>query len=101
MKEDILLIEQGFKIVMPSAFTANNDGLNDFYRPSLENIIEIKLKIYDKYGSLVFASDNLDAEWAGDFNGVDLPQDTYLYQIDYVAQSGVSRSKNGKFAMLR
>ena len=101
VKEDILLIEQGFKIVMPSAFTANNDGLNDFYRPSLENIIEIKLKIYDKYGSLVFASDNLDAEWAGDFNGVDLPQDTYLYQIDYVAQSGVSRSKNGKFAMLR
>ena len=86
---------------MPTAFTPTRDGLNDVFKASHENIIEIHLRIYNKYGSLVFESYDLDAQWDGTFNNDPLPQDTYLYVIEYVAESGVSRTEQGKFTLLR
>ena len=98
---EVLNIEKGFRVTMPSAFTPNLDGLNDYFRPTLENVISMHLIVYNKYGSVVFETRDLDGEWDGSLNFVPLPQDSYLYEITYVAESGVSRTSRGKVAMLR
>ena len=98
---ETLNIEKGFRVSMPTAFTPNLDGLNDYFRPTLENIISIQLMVYNKYGSIVFETRDLDGEWDGNLDMVPLPQDSYLYEIIYVAESGVSRTSRGKVAMLR
>ena len=98
---EILDIEKGFRVIMPSAFTPNLDGLNDYFRPTLENIISMHLIIYNKYGSVIYETRALDGEWDGTLDLVPLPQDSYLYEITYVAESGVSRTSRGKVAMLR
>ena len=98
---EMLDIEKGFRVTMPSAFTPNLDGLNDYFRPTLENIISMHLIVYNKYGSVVYETRDLDGEWDGSLDLVPLPQDSYLYEITYVAESGVARTSRGKVAMLR
>ena len=98
---EVLDIEKGFRVTVPSAFTPNLDGLNDYFRPTLENIISLHLIVYNKYGSVVYETRDLDGEWDGSLDLVPLPQDSYLYEITYVAESGVARTTRGKVAMLR
>ena len=97
----ILDVEKGFRVAMPSAFTPNLDGLNDYFRPTLENIVSMYLVIFNKYGSVVFETKDLDGEWDGSLNQIPLPQDSYLYEITYEAESGIFRTSRGKVAMLR
>ena len=94
---DTLLIEKGYKLTMPSAFTPNNDGLNDVFKPSHDNIIQTTIQIYNKYGALVYESSELEAEWDGNLKDVPLPQDSYLYVIEYVAESGVARTERDAY----
>ena len=101
IKTDTLIIEKGYKLMMPSAFTPNNDALNDVFKASHENIIQTTLQLYNKYGALVFESTDLNAEWNGDLKDTPLPQDSYLYVIEYVAESGVARTERGRFTLLR
>ena len=98
---EMLDIEKGFRVTVPNAFTPNLDGLNDYFRPTLENIISLHLIVYNKYGSVVYETRDLDGEWDGSLDLVPLPQDSYLYEITYVAESGVARTTRGKVAMLR
>ena len=88
-------------MTVPSAFTPNQDGLNDYFRPTLENIVSMYLVIFNKYGSVVFETNDLDGEWDGSLNQIPLPQDSYLYEITYEAESGIFRTSRGKVAMLR
>ena len=44
---------------------------------------------------------DLDGEWDGSLNQIPLPQDSYLYEITYEAESGIFRTSRGKVAMLR
>ena len=101
IKIDTLIIEKGYKLTMPSAFTPNGDGLNDVFKSSHENIIQSSLQLYNKYGALVFESNELNAEWNGELKDVPLPQDSYLYVIEYIAESGVARTERGRFTLLR
>ena len=101
IKIDTLIVEKGYKLTMPSAFTPNEDGLNDVFTASHENIIRTNLQVYNKYGALVFESNVLNAEWNGELKEVPLPQDSYLYVIEYVAESGISRTQRGRFTLLR
>ena len=101
IKIDTLIIEKGYKLTMPSAFTPNGDALNDVFKASHENIIQTTLQLYNKYGALVFESTDLNAEWNGDLKDTPLPQDSYLYVIEYVAESGVARTERGRFTLLR
>ena len=101
MSTQVLDVEKGFRVTVPSAFTPNQDGLNDYFRPTLENIVSMYLVIFNKYGSVVFETNDLDGEWDGSLNQIPLPQDSYLYEITYEAESGIFRTSRGKVAMLR
>ncbi len=81
-------IDNGNSGGIPTAFTPNNDGRNDVFRPvgmQFRNIVEFR--VYNRWGQQVFYSNSMDHGWDGTFNGV--PQETgdYFYQI-IVAQPG-------------
>ncbi len=59
------------EIYVPTAFTPNNDGLNDFLRPSLMGVKELRyFKIYNRWGQLVFETRNALPGWDGNINGL-------------------------------
>jgi gliding motility-associated-like protein len=51
---------------LPNVFTPNNDGKNDFFRPSNYSFVErVDMKIYNRWGTLVFQTEDPDINWDG------------------------------------
>jgi gliding motility-associated-like protein len=71
-------------IRVPSAFTPNNDGLNDQFRVlGTQLISEFDFKIFNRYGQLIFHSLNKDSYWNGFFKGVKVVSGAYMYLLTY------------------
>lgn len=88
------------EIYVPTAFTPNNDGLNDtlelFGLPSSE----VSIKIYSKWGQLIYASDEPVPGWDGTIAGELAPEGTYLYEIIFESTQGEKLRQKGTFALI-
>ncbi|MCQ6960167.1 gliding motility-associated C-terminal domain-containing protein [Mucilaginibacter aquariorum] len=71
------------KIVIPSTFTPNNDGVNDIWNiEALETYPLGTITVYTRNGKQVFQSKGYGKPWDGKLNGALLPTGTYYYVID-------------------
>ncbi len=79
---EILLHQQpiGF---LPSAFTPNGDGRNDIWKLESSYIREVAIRVYSRWGSLVYASDNKNEAWNGTDGSTPVPAGTYVYTIRF------------------
>lgn len=69
-------------VVVPTAFTPNNDGHNDIIYARGKGVQRlIAFKIYNRWGQLVFESQDMDKGWDGTFEGKEQPADTYVYTV--------------------
>ncbi|MEZ4907482.1 MAG: gliding motility-associated C-terminal domain-containing protein [Saprospiraceae bacterium] len=76
-------------ILLPNSFTPNDDGVNDTYGISNKFIVE-DLKyfdIYDKWGTRVFRTTNINDSWDGSYNNENLNPDKFIYKISYVCKN--------------
>jgi gliding motility-associated-like protein len=71
-------------LFVPSAFTPNNDGLNDvFHIRMVCPIRHFGIKVFNRFGQVVYTSYYLNQGWDGKFNGEPVDIGTYLYEITY------------------
>ena len=72
-------------VMFPNAFTPDNNGVNDYFGP-LGNIAALKnyrLRIYNRWGQLVFVSSDPSLRWDGTFKGMSLEVGNYLWFAVY------------------
>ena len=69
-------------IFIPNAFTPNGDGENDYFKVRSEIIIDLNMKIYNRWGELVFESNDINLGWDGRFRGVLQEQEVYVYVVE-------------------
>lgn len=83
-------------VFLPNAFTPNADGKNDTYNYSV-NCTDFtgRLEIWDRWGRLVFVSEDPEMGWNGRYQGVDAPEGVYGYVIRYTGFD------NGRFAEVK
>ncbi len=92
-----------FEIYMPNAFTPNGDGRNDVFRvpPQINNRL-ISFAIYNRWGQIVFITNNINEGWNGIYNSMPATTDTYIYQVVMETIDGKKRiSKKGWVLLLR
>ncbi|MES2774839.1 MAG: PKD domain-containing protein [Bacteroidota bacterium] len=66
-----------------NAFSPNGDGINDVWiLPGLEDYLQATVRIFDRYGRIVYSSTGYPKPWDGKVNGTILPVGTYYYIID-------------------
>lgn len=66
-----------------NTFTPNNDGVNDEFKVSITGFGAFKsLKIYNRYGKMVFMSTNINTPWDGTFDGKPVPVGTYYWVFE-------------------
>ena len=83
-RDTITLIQQCPTVFfIPDAFSPNGDGLNDFFQVFAQDISEMELKIFDRWGGLVYQSSSLDETWDGTFNGQLMDVGVYMYELLY------------------
>ncbi|MEZ4926180.1 MAG: gliding motility-associated C-terminal domain-containing protein [Saprospiraceae bacterium] len=88
--------------IVPNAFTPNNDGYNDFFRPVPTEGAEmiVSLQVYNRWGTKIYEGNGAGAAWNGKVNGKDASSDVYVY-ILVVECNGVQRQKHGEISLLR
>jgi gliding motility-associated-like protein len=67
----------------PNSFTPNNDGENDIFYAYGFNIKKFNMSIYDRWGQLIFQSDDVYKGWDGTYKGRPVEQDVYVLKINY------------------
>jgi gliding motility-associated-like protein len=78
----VLTIELPTSIYMPTSFSPNGDGINDIFLPKGDGIIEYTLSIYNRWGALVFYSNDINVGWDGMVDGtIADPMGTYVYVV--------------------
>ncbi len=90
------------KIFIPNVFSPNNDGNNDLFRPEGRNFELTEMRIYDRWGSLIFESNAADAAWDGRAKGVFAGNGVFIYVVTYRnLLLGTTGSAAGDVSILR
>jgi len=103
-KQTQILIKRfsGPELYIPSAFTPNNDGLNDRFK-----VIPIGIKsfdylaVYSRSGQLIFRTTNYHEGWDGTFKGAQLGTGTFVYIAQAIDYKGKRLFRKGTVTLIR
>lgn len=90
-------------IAVPSAFTPNNDGINDHLFPSnaykADNLL---FRVYNRFGQVVHQTRDWTQKWNGELNGRPQPAGTYVWTLRYTDRdSGKTYFLKGSTVLIR
>jgi gliding motility-associated-like protein len=86
---------------VPSAFSPNRDGMNDVLYVRGFGIAKLNWKIFNRWGQLVFESNDPTVGWDGRFKGNVQPMDAYAYSVNIEFTDGTKATKTGSITLLR
>lgn len=90
------------EIYFPNAFTPNNDGKNDVYRPYLFGESDyFNLTIFNRYGQIVFYSEKPENGWDGRLSGKLQDAGTYTWQAHYRIRGKKDETESGTLLLIR
>ncbi len=102
---------EGGRVKVPNAFSPNPagpnggnihlTGRNDVFYPITEGVSSFKMYIFNKWGEVLFYSDNLNTGWDGYFKGQLCPQDVYVYKLELEYTDGEREIKVGDVNLIR
>jgi gliding motility-associated-like protein len=88
-------------IWVPNAFTPGN-GPNNYIKVFKRGLVNLNyFRIYNRWGNLLYESNNIDAGWDGSYEGVPQPFDVYVYTAEAVTNTGKLINRKGNFTLLR
>jgi gliding motility-associated-like protein len=89
-------------VVFPTAFTPNGDNVNDtltiLYTPDLE---KFQMRIYDRWGQLVFETSDVTRCWTGTFKNTAQPTGVYIWFAEYNFKNKATQAQTGNVTLLR
>ena len=96
-------VEPEFAFYVPNAFTPNNDKRNDTFSGKGIGIVQFTMDVYDRWGNLIYHSDDLNASWNGSVNTSSqvAQQDVYVYKISLTDIFSRSHNYIGHVSLLR
>ncbi|PXY44313.1 PKD domain-containing protein [Flavobacterium hydrophilum] len=80
--ETSILVEKGYTLIMPNAFTPNNDGTNDSFAPVFKGLNNVTLDIYDTWGGIIYTETGVNIHgWRGKIKDLDAENGNYYFRI--------------------
>jgi gliding motility-associated-like protein len=67
-----------FSIQIPNVFSPNGDGVNDLFAVDVRGIRQYHIQIFNRWGQLLFESDDADLHWNGSWNGRPVAAGAYM-----------------------
>ena len=80
-------------LFIPNAFSPNGDGLNDTFGAIGEGITEYNIQIFNRWGELIFESNDMRTRWDGKHRNEIVPMGVYVYKISARGPDADGRSK--------
>ena len=89
-------------VSFPSAFTPNQDGVNDIFRADPQSkATAFHLQIFNRWGVLLFTSTNLQNGWDGSYKGKEVPVGTYYWIATFITQENKQSTLKGSVTLIR
>ncbi len=90
------------ELYMPSAFTPNNNGVNDVFRVKYIFVASrFIFTVYNRFGEPVFESNNINAGWDGTYKGVAQNAGAYVWTISFTDSKNARRFAKGTVLLIR
>ena len=74
-------VQDPFTLYIPTIFSPDGDGVNDEFNIKGDGVDELTFEIYNRWGQIVFQSEDMETGWDGRFQNKDSPIGTYVYRI--------------------
>jgi len=101
VKSNLIEVDYQVNLIVPNAFTPNGDGVNDFFRMEQKMLRSIEIEIFDRWGNMVFRSNDLGFRWDGSVAGQPLPEGTYVFHLKGMARDGQPVERSGSLTLWR
>lgn len=97
--DSLILLELAYyKVVVPTAFSPNDDGVNDYFRiVGGSDLIESELTIFDRWGNQVYQGE----EWDGKYKLRDSNISTFVYLARIKMEGGMERKFSGRVLVIK
>lgn len=93
------------KMLIPTAFSPNGDGINDSFAPTFNcNTTISELSVFDRWGQQVFTTSDILARWNGTANGKTCEVGTYSWYVSFTYEANgnsFTKFKKGNVMLLR
>ena len=89
------------EVYIPDSFSPNNDGHNDFFRVYGNCIMTFNLRVYDRWGEMVFDTDKAQNGWDGTFRDKELNSGVYVYKVNITLVDGTEVKESGNLHLIR
>jgi gliding motility-associated-like protein len=97
----VIRILDEFYLYVPNAFTPDDDRFNNTFKISSINVVEFNVQIFNRWGELLFESDDKNFEWDGTHNGEFVRDGTYVWKIFYRSVNDDDETITGHVSVLR
>ncbi len=107
IRDEISITEQcSYNLYLPTAFSPNGDGKNDYFGPESFETYEFEFLIFNRWGQNIYSSSNLNEKWDGTLGNKKSPTGLYVYHIKYSVVDLVTNrlkkiTKSGHFTLIR
>gem|GEM_PF-144863 len=97
----LITISPEYYVYVPNTFTPDGNRFNNFFSASTVNVSKLNVKIFNRWGQLIYQSDDVRFRWDGTYEQRNAPDGVYTYKIEYATVSGIEESIVGHVALLR
>ena len=87
-------------IYYPHAFTPNNDNLNDSFQVIGQYVSAFEMRIFNRWGEMMFSTDNINEGWDGKYHGLAMPEGTYAFTAVLTDEIGRKFNRSGSVVLL-
>lgn len=107
-----IVVNPSFNFQIPNAFTPNSNGSNggifdinslsnDIFYPFVKFVTDYHFVIFNRWGELIFETNDVNIGWDGYYKGTMCQQDVYVWKIDLKYTNGKKLSKAGDVTLVR
>ena len=109
-QEGVVQAKTGGRLLIPNAFTPNlsgssggrpGNGINDVFLPLTQGVKQFEMLIFNRWGELLFDTNDKSMGWDGYYNGKLCPQDVYVYKLNLVFENGETSTRIGDVNLIR
>ena len=98
-----IIIDDTVIVYLPNAFTPDGDDINDVFPPHGFNVSdnEYLFMIFDRWGELLFEARKPLEAWDGKYKGKLVPNDVYIWKLQFVDDKGDLKNRIGNVTVVR
>ena len=98
----LVKINKNIVIYVPNAFTPDKNGINDFLKPFMIGIKELKyFRIFNRWGELVYETKDAKTGWDGRFKGDPVQSHTLVWMLEGIGVDNKTYNAKGSTVLIR